>query len=51
MSCNLFPLVLVLSCLVSERRNLEARLEFSEEEEELVIRMFNLVGERYVCRL
>ncbi|XP_021598270.1 MYB-like transcription factor ETC1 isoform X1 [Manihot esculenta] len=39
--------VLVLSCLVSERRNLEARLEFSEEEEELVIRMFNLVGERW----
>ncbi|OAY24688.1 MYB-like transcription factor ETC1 isoform X2 [Manihot esculenta] len=30
-----------------ERRNLEARLEFSEEEEELVIRMFNLVGERW----
>ncbi|KAF2304995.1 hypothetical protein P3X46_033400 [Hevea brasiliensis] len=30
-----------------EERNKESKLEFSEDEEELVIRMFNLVGERW----
>uniref|UniRef100_A0A2C9U5G0 Uncharacterized protein n=1 Tax=Manihot esculenta TaxID=3983 RepID=A0A2C9U5G0_MANES len=29
-----------------ELRNQESKLEFSEDEEELLIRMFNLVGKR-----
>ncbi|EEF43918.1 MYB-like transcription factor ETC1 [Ricinus communis] len=30
-----------------EERNQESKIEFSEDEEALVIRMYNLVGERW----
>jgi hypothetical protein len=33
----------------SEETSQESKLEFSEDEETLIIRMFNLVGERFVC--
>jgi len=33
----------------SEETSQESKLEFSEDEEALIIRMFNLVGERFVC--
>ena len=33
----------------SEETSKESKLEFSEDEETLIIRMFNLVGERFVC--
>ena len=35
----------------SQESSQESRLEFSEDEETLIIRMFNLVGERFVCCL
>lgn len=31
----------------SEETSMESKLEFSEDEETLIIRMYNLVGERY----
>ncbi|KAB5560454.1 hypothetical protein DKX38_005411 [Salix brachista] len=39
--------LLILGCFCSEETSQESKLELSEDEETLVIRMFNLVGERW----
>lgn len=37
----------IFSAFCSEETSEESKLKFSEDEETLIIRMYNLVGERY----